>query len=72
MFSKIDLKTGYHQIKMKEWDKWKNNFKTKYGLFEWLFMLFSLIIAHSYLMRLINYILCTFIYSFIVDYLDDR
>jgi hypothetical protein len=71
MFSKIDLKIDYCQIKMKEEDEGKNNFKTKYGLFEWLVMLFSLTFAHSNLMRLISYILCAFIGSFVVDYFDD-
>jgi hypothetical protein len=55
VFTKIDLKSGYHQIRMKEGDEWKTPFKTKYGLYEWL----------------VNDVLCAFIGRFVVVYFDD-
>jgi len=56
MFSKIDLKNGYHQIKIKKRYGGKNNFKIKYELFKWFVILFSLTIVHGNLMTLINHI----------------
>jgi hypothetical protein len=71
VFSKMDLQSGYHQIKIREEDVPKTAFSIRYGLYEYLVMSFGLTNAPAHFMYLMNSVFMAELDKFIVVFIDD-
>src|SRR3954462_7065694 len=71
VFSKIDLRTGYHQLKIRVEDIPKTAFTTRYGLYEYTAMSFGLTNAPAYFMNLMNKFFMDFLDKFVIVFVDD-
>jgi hypothetical protein len=71
VFSKIDLRSGYHQLKIRPEDILKTAFTCKYGLYEYTVMSFGLTNAPAFFMHLMNKVFMDYLDTFVVIFIDD-
>jgi hypothetical protein len=71
VFSKIDLRSGYHQLRIQPSDIPKTTFITKYGLYEFTVLSFGLTNAPTFFMNLMNSVFMDYLDKFVVIFIDD-
>jgi hypothetical protein len=71
VFSKIDMRSAYHQLRIRPSDIMKTTFITKYGLYEYTIMSFRLTNALAFFMYLMNIVFTYYLDKFVVVFIDD-